>query len=218
MMNNENNIDWHLYKNELWPFLGALIFAIVTIVTSWAFYQNADATRLATSQEYEELSEDVREAIEGKSLLKEVGMSFKRLKSQGFYGDEDRLALTETLKKAADKLKLPSFKYAISPQQRIENVGAEFSRELALLESVVTFEGGLLHEADFLHIVNELESFAEDSFIVNACQLVRETSLTLFEISKNVGISCHISFYTVNISEEEIEEEFDEFDEFGDEI
>jgi hypothetical protein len=215
-MNNENHINWHHYKKEILLFLGSFIFAIVIVVTFWISYQNAGEIKLSTSQEYDELSQDVRDAVEGKTLLKEVGVSFKLLKSQGFYGDEDRLGLTETLKKAADKLKLPSFKYSISPQQRIKNVGADFSRRLALLESIVTFEGGLLHEADFLHIVNELDSFAEGSFIVNACQLVREPSLTLFEITKNVGISCNLSFYTVNISEKEIEEE--EFDEFGDEI
>jgi hypothetical protein len=205
MMNNADKINWYDYKKELWFFTGALIFSLAVLLTSWVDFQNADKKKLVVSQQYEQLKADVSDVIEGELLLKEVGASFEHLKSQGFYGDEDRLALTERLKKAADKLMLPSFKYAISPQQRIENVGYGFSKKLTLLESIVSFEGDLLHEVDFVHIVNELESFAAGSFIVQFCQLAREPSLTTFEITKNVGISCKLSFYTVIASEEESE-------------
>jgi len=203
MMNNLDNTDWHSYKKEVLILSGSLVFALAVLAISWVNYQHADEERLTTSQQYRQLKVDVSDAAQGKSLLKEVGVSFKHLKSQGFYGDEDRLVLTETLKEVADKLKLPSFKYAISPQQRIENVGSGFSGNLALLESVVSFEGGLPHEGDFEHIVNELASFAEGAFIVNSCLLVREPSLTLFEIAKNVEVACKLSFYTVKASEYE---------------
>lgn len=210
MMNNEGNVNWHHYKKELLFLLGAMILAMVVLVVSWINYQNVDDKKLMRNQQYEQLKVDVNDAVEGKRLLKEVGISFESLKSQGFYGYEDRLALTETLKKAADKLKLPNFKYAISPQQRIDNVGSGFSGKLALLESVVSFQGDLLHDADLVHIVNELASFAEGTFIVKSCQLTRETSLTMYEIAKNVGVSCQLGFYTVNASEKESESEIED--------
>ena len=144
-----------------------------------------------------------------------MGASFKALKAQGFYGDEDRLALTEALKRAADKLKLPDFKYKISPQHQIENAGGYFLSELNLFETTVVIEAGLLHDADLISRTNQLSSYAKEAFIVKSCKLSRERSVNVTELIKNVGLVCKLGFY--NIKKSEVESGDEEID-LGDEI
>tara|TARA_R110002096_G_scaffold124632_2_gene269414 strand:+ start:619 stop:1266 length:648 start_codon:yes stop_codon:yes gene_type:complete len=215
MINKERNNTWQPFKLELMALIGSIMLALVLFVIFWGDYQAVVTEEQATNQQYEQLSNNLSDSIQGKALLKEVGASFKALKAQGFYGDEDRLALTEALKRAADKLKLPDFKYKISPQHQIENAGGYFPSELNLFETTVVIEAGLLHDADLISITNQLSSYAKEAFIVKSCKLSRERSVNVTELIKNVGLVCKLGFY--NIKKSEVESGDEEID-LGDEI
>jgi hypothetical protein len=215
MINTEITSTWQSFKLELIFLMGSITLALILVVIFWGDYQDVVTEEQAINQQHEQLSHDLSDYIQGKELLKEVGASFKALKAQGFYGDEDRLALVEALKRAANKLKLTEFKYTISPQHKIESAGAYFPADLNLLDTTVIIEAGLLHDADLISITNELSSYAKEAFIVKSCHLTREPSVNVTELTKNVGLVCKLGFY--NVKNSEVESGDEEID-LGDDI
>lgn len=196
-MSTEHTIQWAEYKKEGGLLLVSIIFSAAMLIYLWADFQEKQQEKLRLNQLHDELVFDIDQAVKDKTLLNEIGASFKKLKAQGFYGEEDRLALVETLTNTADSLKLPSFKYAISPQVQIQTVGLDFSTQLALMESVVSVEAELLHEGDFVQLGRNLSAFSEGAYLLKSCELTREKTLQLVEITKNVALSCSFAFYTI---------------------
>jgi len=77
MINNLDNIDWHSYKKEVLTFIGSLTLALAVLAVSWVNYEHANEERSTTSQQYRQLKVSLSDAVQGKSLLKEVGVYFK---------------------------------------------------------------------------------------------------------------------------------------------
>ena len=96
-MSTERTIQWAEYKKEGGLLLVAIIFSAAMLIYLWADFQEKQQEKLRLNQLHDELVFDIDQAVKDKTLLNEIGASFKKLKAQGFYGEEDRLALVETL-------------------------------------------------------------------------------------------------------------------------
>lgn len=144
-------------------------------------------------------------------LLKDSGDSFTRLKAQGFYGEEDRLSWSETLKTTAQRLKLPKFKYSIRPQQNLPTIGPGYTPALLLSQSIMDIEADLLHEGDFIEISEQLSNMP-GLFRVLGCELTKEKNVTLTEPHKNVALKCLQAWYTLQYSPEDEEMLVDDID------
>ncbi|OUR84203.1 hypothetical protein A9Q82_00145 [Cycloclasticus sp. 46_120_T64] len=186
-----------VFKLELIQLLAAIVFTAFILTLSTFYADDVDQQMLSVTSQQGWLNAEIDRLIDDEALLNDMGTRFERLKEKGFYGREDRLAWTEVLKQVSERLKLPNFKYSIEPQQNISNIGSGFQSNLGLSVSVMKIEAGLLHEADFSTIVQQLSDFAPGIFRVEECKITKEGVISLSRIKRNFGIDCTLAWYTV---------------------
>jgi len=188
---------WGVFRTELLQLMIALLGSCLLLAWAYSYAGQLDEqTTQATNEQYQ-TRQDIERLVENKRIVKQMKPAFLQLKAKGFYAEEDRLAWTEVLKQVSEHLKLPGFKYSISPQKRVSNVGPGFQSNLGLAESLMEIEADLLHEGDFIRIIERLAHVAPASFTVRGCSLKKEDDIVLTEIKRNVGLSCQLAWYTV---------------------
>lgn len=185
-----------LYKSELVTAGIACVISLGLLVV--AFTYNGSMT-----DEFEQLNtqaadqtKEINKLVEAKQLLEDIGGQFEHIKSNGFYGNEDRLSWAEALKRTASQLKLPNLKYSISPQEKVSELAVGFLPGLVLSQSTMNIEADLLHEGDLLSLSETLSS-QSGLYRVLGCELQKEDVIVVKRIQKNVSLKCSLAWHTV---------------------
>jgi len=176
-----------------------LVLLISALMLGGAFFyaQDVEQQQVNILQQQSQINSDIARLVRDDEIINSMSGSFAQLKSKGFYGLEDRLAWTEVLKLTSEQLKLPAFKYSISPQKSLTNIGSGFQGNLGLSESLMVIEADLLHEGDFISITEQLSVFAPALFNVRECHLEKEKFISVLQIKRNIGLRCTLAWYTV---------------------
>jgi hypothetical protein len=196
-MKTPTQSPFKVFKSEILQLIAAVIFSCVILAVGYLYVESVEEQKLEVINKQSELYRDIDRLIQNETILNNSGELFDKLKVKGFYAEEDRLAWTELLKDVSEQLKLPSFRYSISPQQSISNIGSGYPSNIGLSESVMEIEADLMHEEDFLTISQELSSFAPGAFRVKECNLIREANIVTNQIKRNVGLKCSLGIYTI---------------------
>ena len=128
---------------------------------------------------------------------------FKTLEQKGLIGEEHRLDWVETLRDVANELKLNKFEYRINEQKPFE--GTDFTAEgnYQIFTSDMHLSMQLLHEGDFLKIMDELRSKAEGLFHVNKCEFNRiQKSLVIDAKTPNINAECNIQWFSIKYQQQ----------------
>jgi len=200
-----------LYKSELIIVAFACLLSIALLVMS------VDVNK-AARHELEQLVfkkdaqvNKINNLMATQQMLKDIGSKFEALKSNGFYGSEDRLPWAEALKDSSQRLKLPNLKYSISPQEKVEKLAISFLPSLMLSQSVMNIEADLLHEGDLLSL-SEALSTQLGLYRVVGCELEKGDDISVNTIQKNVSLKCSLAWHTLKYDpaqNDAIEEDID---------
>jgi len=186
-----------LYKREILQLLVAIIFSLAIVSGGYLYVDDIEKKKADALNQQARVNSEIDHLVGNEAIVNRVGARFSQLKANGFYALEDRLAWTEVLKQVSEQLKLPNFKYSIAPQKSHSNIGSGFQPDLGLSESLMTIEGDLLHEGDFVTITQQLEKFAPGVFIVRECEMERDGSIVTTQIKKNLVLKCSLAWYSV---------------------
>jgi len=185
------------FKVRIIQLLLVTVFAGLILTGAFLYAGDIDKQKADALHQQSQINSDIDRLIEDDNIVRSMSASFLQLKSKGFYAQEDRLAWTEVLKQLSEQLKLPNFKYSISPQKIISNIGSGFQSDLELAESLMEIEADLLHEGDFVSITEQLSVFAPAVFNVSECHIEKEKLIVLKQIKRNIGLRCTLAWYTV---------------------
>jgi len=191
-----------LYKSELIIVTFASLLSIALLVMSVGV-NNAATHELEQLISKEEAQvNQINNLLATQQILKDIGSKFEALKLHGFYGDEDRLRWAEALKASSLRLKLPNLKYSISPQNKVEELAADFLPGLLLSQSVMDIEASLLHEGDMLSLSRAL-SAQQGLYRVLGCELKKSDDASVNAIQNNVSLKCSLAWHTVKYDSEQ---------------
>ncbi len=186
-----------LYKREILQLLVAIIFSFSIISGGYLYVDDIEKQKADALKQQGAINAEIDHLVENEAIVNMVGARFSQLKANGFYALEDRLAWTEVLKRVSEQLKLPNFKYSISPQKSHSNIGSGFQPNLGLSESLMTIEGDLLHEGDFITITQQLDIFSPGVFVVRECTLEQGGGIVTTQIKKNLTLKCLLAWYSI---------------------
>jgi len=186
-----------LYKREILQLLAAVIFSLGLVSGAYLYVDDIENQKTDAMNQKGRLNGEIDHLVNNENIVNRVGATFLQLKANGFYALEDRLAWTEVLKMVSEQLKLPNFKYSIAPQKSLLNIGSGFQSNLGLSESIMTIEGDLLHEGDFVTITQQLEAFAPAIFIVRECTMAQGGAIVTTQIKKNLTLKCSLAWYSI---------------------
>lgn len=199
-MKNPSLLALKPYSGQIVSLAISLSVSVAIVGVSYAWFKDAEAKLERAETQKRQLVLDIDQLRERQDFLAKADVSFEQVKSQGFFGDEDRLSWGEALKATAQRLKLPSLKYSIRPQMQISSVSPAYSPALILSESIMDIEAHLLHEGDFISLSEELSKLP-GLFRVVDCNITKEKEIIITEPNKNISLKCSLAWHTVKYVE-----------------
>ena len=191
-------VDWGVLR-------GSIIFFCVVVAGSCSlFYAGTHFTELAVNDlrqvksklfqvrgEYQTIDDEKR-------IIETYLPQYRALEERGIVGDERRLSWVESLRDSALKIKLPSLRYELLPQQLYQ---PEFPLPQGIYRvyvSEMTLDGALLHEGDLFALLRELNRSASGLFTVSSCHLSGPPGgIKLHPKAKIVGARRGLRWYTI---------------------
>ncbi len=194
-------IDWGILR-------GAIILLVLVVVVSggllggsyyfWkkkdAEYQRENRALLAARSQYQNI--DMEEKV-----IEDYFPRYKALETAGIIGNERRLDWIDTLRRAAQRVELPTLRYVIESQRLFrpefplpEGVFQVFASEMAL-------DLGLLHEGDLPTLLADLNRNATGLYTVAECDLRRaQTEFIKNPNAVNLTAQCGLRWLTIKPS------------------
>ena len=201
---NRAEVDWrYLATHTLVPALTAVVMLGSLASSTWLL-RSLESRYAAISVDQDTMNADYDALVVRKRLVDRYHRRYERFREQGFVGEESRLDWIETLRLVAEDLSLPQLTYSLEPQQPVVAPVPSSSpgSDVQIFVSTLDIEVGLIHEADLLTLVDELQTAAPGLLEVDRCALHRATEPdALRTADSNIVASCSLNMYSVVTSD-----------------
>ena len=198
------DFDWAYFTRHTVVPLATLGIAVLALAGSYWFLslQEEDFSRISVDQDL--MNADYDALIVRKRLVDRYHLRYERFQTHGFIGEESRLDWIETLRVAAEDLKLPTLTYALEPQRKVvppvPSTSVDFDIQIFL--STLDLEVGLIHEEDLLDLFAELQATAPGLIKVDRCSLDRQSEQeSLQSVDPNIVARCTLNMYSIVTSD-----------------
>ena len=197
-----NNLDYSLLKGRIVLFLCVLV--VCALLLSFSFSQLSKHQQMINSTQSgtDYTTEEIDNLNNLVSLFENFNNDYKKYKTKGFLGEEQRLLWIETLENTANNLGLHDLRYQISPRQQLSNEDQAFPSNITLFESELALESGLVHEGDLIKLINSLNKLNSGLFIVDSCKIDRTVEEVEVASNNNFQASCSTLWYTAVYNEQ----------------
>jgi len=191
-------IDWAVLRGALSVF--GICFLVSGIVLSASFYfrdeMNSQFQQHHTA--FKSISRQYLSVDEEEDIIKSTYPRFVELYNRGIIGRENRLSWLETLKAAAQEVKIPELRYNIDTRKQYTPEFPLSTGPYQIYSTTMDLDLGLLHEGDFVTLVDRLSRDADGLFNVSKCSFRRLESVTTDADSSNIRAECALHWFTVN--------------------
>ena len=152
---------------------------------------------------YNKAQSSYRLAEKNRTLYKQYLSDYREYIDKGLIGEEKRLSWVEELESINKRMALPKLSYAINPRQEADLSFIKFrNKKIQMNVSEMQIQAGLLHEGDFLTLLNTLENNAAGFFSLKACTIESRFSRKIKQYSPRnayVNIDCVLDWLTVKV-------------------
>lgn len=183
------------------PLAGMLTLLIVASLLAWGSRldaQKAGTERLNAEHRKVQIEQRLRQVRTEEQELKDRALIFQRLQDSGIAGQEKRLDWTEMLRDIQHKLRLPGMNYefgAQTPLERNSPTGYNY------FSSPMRLQLRLLHEADLLRFLNQIQQNASALVLVRHCKLgALPASGELRQALPQLSAECELQWVTIDRS------------------
>lgn len=195
-------IEAYSFRRQGWPYIrkSATVFGIclllaismvvaVQMVLIKTRPRTADALQKKSAAN-ERLNEAELERIE----IRDFKARFDQLRVEGFFGDENRLAMLEAIGDIQKQRQMMPINYDFAPQQVVAIDPALMGAELHVHSSAVHLKMDLLHEMDLVHFLQDLRQ--RGTFAVKDCTLLGGT-MQPGTVARPLSADCTLFWITV---------------------
>ena len=143
---------------------------------------------------------------ESDKIVDKYERSYLELVNKGVVGDEDRLSWFETIQYVSESRGMPSVKYSVISQKKVESPRIrQIYTGLDLYRSVMTLDINMGHEGDLFALVDGLQDKAKGLFAIDKCDVERQA--TDKGLDSDISLdqmkaSCELSWYTIKSAQQ----------------
>jgi hypothetical protein len=122
---------------------------------------------------------------------------YERLRGRGVIADEHRLDWVEALKAIKSRRGLADLRYSIEPRQPLDYPGIRQTPGVEFLHSALHVDADLLHEADLLALLGDLERELAPIVLPRSCTLTRSPRARPDGYGPHLRADCLIDLITI---------------------
>jgi hypothetical protein len=192
-------VEWGMLRGAIGVFAICALVSGGLLSASYYFREEMDTEYRNYHTRFRDVSRKYLAVDDEERIIEEAYPTFVKLFESGILGQEHRLSWIEALTNAGEKIKLPEIGYRISAQTVLD---PDFPVSLGAFDiyvSEMTLNLGLLHEGDFLELLQALNANADGLYSVSRCdaQKVPVTGLDLKRAQ--ITADCRLNWYTVDL-------------------
>lgn len=191
-------VDWGVLRGAIVLLVLSLLISSALFYGGFYFDEQADRENSIEKRKLVKVRSQYQAIDDEQRIIETYLPQYTSLAERGIIGRERRLNWVETLRASASSIKLPSLRYALSPQSEYE---AEYPYPKGLYKVYVSsmrLELGLLHEGDLSVLLRELNRNASGLFSVANCLMRRTRSeVTIDPKTANVNATCELRWFTI---------------------
>jgi hypothetical protein len=221
MINIKEKFDIHFdpLAKTIHQSLAIAALSLTLIISSLSFSLFINQTVKNTKNRLSAEQADYDTIKNDKGILKDYYPLFIKMNKAGLISAENRLNWVEVLQKSARQLKIKTLKYNISQQVTLEEIasvstevqeeeeeffedeeGGETTNRVPfnIYASKMSLELGMLHEGDFLKLIDLMKTNSKSFFIIRSCELHRtEEQLDYKQFSQNIMANCELLWLSI---------------------
>lgn len=199
-------IDWQYLKSALIFALLALFVAGAVIYYSFDNLDRYDSSFRQQTRKLTNASRGYSVLLKDQALYEAHISEFRALQRKGVIGEERRLEWVEALQRLHKQLKLPAFKFEITPIRKIHTDSMEGGGAISIYASLMELEFGLLHEGELFAFLAGLRAEQVGLFEVRNCRLERVSEQDQLGTERienmNIQAHCQLIWYSMQPDEE----------------
>jgi len=191
-------IDWSVIRGAI-AFLGVAVLVCGALAYTGIHFVDQAARVHATEKRKLNSVRAEYQAIDDEQRIMETYLpQYESLTGRGIIGAEKRLDWIETLRSAAERIKLPSLRYELSPQGPYKAQFPVSNGVYKVYASQMRLEAGMLHEGDLPVLLRELNRNAKGLYSVSRCFIRRSApELQMRPRAQNINASCVLDWVTI---------------------
>lgn len=200
MADKANKFDWAYMKGALVLFTVCAVLGGGLLAGGYYFRAQMAQTNHTVHNRFHDVSQRYLSVDQEEKTFHNQQPKFVALQRRGIVGQENRLSWLETLQQASKAIKLPQLNYQLAAQTPYTPSYTLNAGAFQIFSSVMKLELGLLHEGDFLDLLEALDKNAAGLYSVSKCSFTRgEPVIKPVADHKNISASCELQWYTVNL-------------------
>ena len=187
-------------------FSGVMIISILAASFSLMYRSDANDSERSAIRAMRIWQSKIDGSRESDKIVDKYERSYLDLVRKGVVGDEDRLSWFETIQYVSESRGMPSVKYSVISQKKVESpmIKQKYTG-LDLYRSVMTLDISMGHEGDLFALVTGLQDKAKGLFAIDKCDVERlglvKADATTISLDQ-MKASCELSWYTIKSSEQ----------------
>lgn len=194
-------------RPALWIFLSVLAICVTAVTLSIMYVDEAKNSETSAARAMRIWQSKIDGSRESDRIVDQYEQDYLDLVKKGVVGDEDRLSWFETIQYIAESRGMPSVKYSVISQKKIESpVIKKMYSGLDLYSSVMTLDMKMGHEGDLFALIGGLQDKAKGLFAIDKCDVeqlpVKAQDIDSISIDR-IKAYCELSWYTIKSSEQQ---------------
>lgn len=186
-------------RRALATFLIVVTASIAAVTTSYMIMDEAYNDEQSEKRAMRIWKNKIEGSRESGRIIGEYENSYMRLVKNNIVGEENRLSWFETIQATTNARGMPSVKYNVSSQRKVEGNGAYSSAGLQVYKTKMTLDIIMAHEGDLFAMLGNLEKKARGLYTVDKCDI--EKSRVKSNNKNTMKAFCELSWYTFKSSE-----------------
>ncbi len=179
-----------------WVAISSLFSLVVSILSSFQYHKSFDQNVLHNT-ELSSIKQKSQKTLEDLLILQRSLPRFMDMKKSGLIGEEDRLNWLEVLSETVKDLHTEKIEYRIDEQKPFEDPKIEITGNYQVFSSQMHLSTLLLHEGDFLKIIDTLKTKANGLFHINECEFIRLQQQSKTSVASNISAQCSLTWFTI---------------------
>jgi len=199
---NPAGIDRETLHGAAAVFCASLAISCLALAAGWQFERAAlreleEEKELFHHHSHNYLQVEAEESAAGGAFHELI-----ELQRKGVVGAERRIDWVEALRASVGRLRLPAYRYAINPQEIHAPDDFVVAGRFRVYASTMHLGLDLLHEGDFLGVLNDLHVFAPDAFSVAGCRLARlARPVRWLPDQANINAECDLKWFNIRLAD-----------------
>ena len=192
-------------KPALMIFIAVMLLSTAAISLSHVYRDEAEQGENGAQRAMRIWKNKIDGSRASDKIVDKYEQGYLELVKKGVVGNEDRLSWFETIQYVSESRGMPSVKYAVISQKKVESPTIKkMYSGLDLYSSVMTLDITMGHEGDLFALIGGLQDKAKGLFTVDRCNVEQKPPQAALANSISIDqmeAHCELSWYTIKSAE-----------------